>query len=178
MPWKNGGGETTEILAHPAGAGLDAFDWRISMARVAADGPFSAFPGIDRTLTVLDGAGLDLAIGGAAPVRLDPASGPLSFPADSPCHGRLVAGPVTDLNVMTRRGRFFHAVTRFDGTDGLPEVPAGGIVLVLCLAGRMPSGSGDAMLGPRDAVVLAPGDTWRPPAPDVVAALAVVVGPA
>ncbi|MBV9975040.1 MAG: HutD family protein, partial [Hyphomicrobiales bacterium] len=50
MPWKNGGGETTEIIASPEGAGLDEFDWRISMARVATDGPFSRFAGVDRTL--------------------------------------------------------------------------------------------------------------------------------
>lgn len=44
-PWKNGGGETAEILAFPAGAGFDDFSWRISTAIVAASGPFSAFPG-------------------------------------------------------------------------------------------------------------------------------------
>ena len=56
-PWKNGGGVTREIAAHPPEAGLDGFDWRLSMADVASDGPFSAFPGIDRTLTVIEGAG-------------------------------------------------------------------------------------------------------------------------
>ena len=50
MPWKNGGGTTTEVAVSPEGAGLDHFDWRISMARVEQDGPFSTFPGIDRTL--------------------------------------------------------------------------------------------------------------------------------
>ncbi len=48
MPWKNGSGETAEIAIWPDGVALDAFDWRISMARVAADGPFSAFAGVDR----------------------------------------------------------------------------------------------------------------------------------
>ncbi len=55
MPWKNGGGETVEIAIAPAGASLDAFDWRISMACVASSGPFSRLPGIDRTLAVLAG---------------------------------------------------------------------------------------------------------------------------
>jgi uncharacterized protein len=41
MPWKNRRGSTTEIAVGSAGASLDAFDWRISMAHVAADGPFS-----------------------------------------------------------------------------------------------------------------------------------------
>ena len=57
MPWKNGGGETTEIAVFPAGAGLDDFDWRVSMARVESSGPFSVFPGIDRTLAILEGEG-------------------------------------------------------------------------------------------------------------------------
>ena len=33
------------------------------MARVASDGPFSEFPGIDRTLAVVKGSGLVLTIG-------------------------------------------------------------------------------------------------------------------
>ena len=53
MPWKNGGGETVEIAVSPEGAALSEFDWRISMATVATDGPFSIFPGIDRTLSIL-----------------------------------------------------------------------------------------------------------------------------
>ena len=64
-PWKNGGGSTTEIAIGPAGASLEDFDWRISMARVASDGPFSDFPGIDRTLAVIKGSGLVLTIGDA-----------------------------------------------------------------------------------------------------------------
>lgn len=44
MPWKNGGGVTVEIAIHPPGASVNAFDWRISMATVAQDGPFSSFP--------------------------------------------------------------------------------------------------------------------------------------
>ena len=57
MPWKNGGGETTEIAVSPEGAGLDDFDWRVSMARVESSGPFSLFAGIDRTLAILEGEG-------------------------------------------------------------------------------------------------------------------------
>ena len=84
MPWKNGGGETMEIAVSPEGSGLDRFDWRVSMARIARDGPFSDFADVDRTLAILDGAGLRLAIAGRAPVELTAASAPLSFPADLP----------------------------------------------------------------------------------------------
>ena len=44
MPWKNGAGRTTEIAVHPAGAALDAFAWRVSIADIERDGPFSRFP--------------------------------------------------------------------------------------------------------------------------------------
>jgi uncharacterized protein len=112
MPWKNGGGETAEIAVFPPGAGLDSFGWRISMATVSSDGPFSAFSGIDRTLTILSGAGMELAIAGRQPVRLDPQSAPLSFPADVPTSARLIGDTIIDLNVMTRRKAFTHHVER------------------------------------------------------------------
>jgi len=111
-PWKNGGGSTTEIAAEPSGASLATFDWRVSMARVAADGPFSEFPGIDRTLAVVKGSGLVLMIGGGAPVTLACGSDPISFAGDIATSARLVAGEIIDLNVMTRRRRFSHELRR------------------------------------------------------------------
>lgn len=107
-PWKNGGGATTEIAAEPPGASLDTFDWRISMASVAVDGPFSTFPGIDRTLAVVSGKGLALTIGSNAAVSLERGSCPISFDGDVPTSARLTEGVITDLNVMTRRDRFDH----------------------------------------------------------------------
>lgn len=67
---KNGGGITTEIIVHPANASMADFDWRMSMADVAQDGPFSIFPGIDRTLCILEGAGMSLSIDEREPVVL------------------------------------------------------------------------------------------------------------
>ena len=103
-PWKNGGGVTREVAAWPPGAGFDDFHWRVSMAEVRADGPFSMFPGVDRILAVLQGR-LALDIEGRATVELDPGAPPAAFPGDAPTAGRVLSGPVTDLNVMTRRGR-------------------------------------------------------------------------
>lgn len=101
-PWKNGGGTTAEILASPAGAGFDDFDWRISTARVEASGPFSLFPGVDRVLTVIEGGGIALEIAG---VRhdLDTSSAPFAFPGDVACFGHLDGETLLDLNVMVRR---------------------------------------------------------------------------
>ncbi len=136
MPWKNGGGETVEIAVSPAGAGLADFDWRVSMATVATDGPFSVFPGIDRTLSILDGEGMTLIIEGRAPERLTQASEPLPFAADASTSATLIDGTIMDLNVMTRRGRFMHSVRRV-AIDGPREVAfETGTNLVLCHRGN------------------------------------------
>jgi environmental stress-induced protein Ves len=112
MPWKNGGGTTSEIAVSPDGAGLDDFDWRVSMAQVDGQGPFSLFPGVDRTLLVLDGPGFRLDIEGRRPVFVMQNSEPLTFPADVATFGWLRGGPVLDLNVMVRRGTYDHSVRR------------------------------------------------------------------
>ena len=135
MPWKNGGGTTTEIAVHPEGAGLDNFEWRVSMARVETDGPFSAFPGVDRTLAVLDGHGIALEVKGEKPVTLDSASKPHIFPADMQTSAALVAGPITDLNVMTRRGSWSHAVERVVARTPLHVALTGTVTLVLVATG-------------------------------------------
>jgi environmental stress-induced protein Ves len=112
MRWKNGGGETIEIAIEPERASLDAFDWRVSMARVASSGPFSIFPQVDRTLAILEGAEMILRLPGEAEVPLGQGSQPYAFPADIPVDATLTNGEITDLNVMTRRGRLRHCMRR------------------------------------------------------------------
>ncbi|HEX4767223.1 MAG TPA: HutD family protein [Lichenihabitans sp.] len=129
-PWKNGGGTTAEVAAFPPGAGFEDFGWRISMADVAADGPFSAFGGIDRTLVLIEGAALELDIDGVVH-RLDEATPLRSFRGEAATFGRLPAGPIRDLNVMTRRGRFGHAVDVVPpGVVDLHAEPAAALAVV------------------------------------------------
>ena len=109
-PWKNGGGVTREVAAYPRGSGAGEFDWRISIASVSRGGPFSVFPGVDRELAVLEGA-LSLSIEGRAEVSARSGSPPIHFPGDVPCLGEPHVLPVTDLNVMTRRGKFSSRMT-------------------------------------------------------------------
>ncbi|WP_328924107.1 HutD family protein [Streptomyces sp. NBC_00190] len=101
--WKNGGGVTREIAVRPEGAGMDDFVWRASLAEVGSDGPFSAFPGIDRTLTLAEGAGMDLTVGGVRRL-VDERYAPQDFAGDEPTDCRLLDGPVVNFNVMYRRG--------------------------------------------------------------------------
>jgi len=124
VPWKNGGGITREVLADPAAAGLERFDWRISTAEVRAAGPFSAFPGIERILCVLQGK-LSLAVAARAPIVLNADSAPYAFAGDDPAHGAPVDGPVIDLNVMARRGCFGAQVRRMRaGVEARISTPA------------------------------------------------------
>lgn len=101
-PWKNGGGETAEILVSPPGSGFDDFDWRISTAVVASDGPFSTFSGIDRVLTIVDGGPVLLSINEESHL-LDAASPPLFFSGDAACMAELRGERLLDFNVMLRR---------------------------------------------------------------------------
>ncbi|MER8834665.1 HutD family protein [Mesorhizobium sp. M0045] len=155
MPWKNGGGVTTEIVVSPPGAGLDDFDWRVSMARVEGSGPFSGFAGVDRTLALLEGEGMVLDIAGRPPVEITKASDPLAFPADVPTQATLIAGPIIDLNVMTRRARATHTVRRLLISAPTEIQAEADETLILCVDGELSvAGAAPMQLGPLDALLL------------------------
>lgn len=132
MPWKNGGGITMEIAVHPVEAKMDNFDWRVSMAIVSAGGPFSTFPDIDRTLTILKGGPMGLKINEAQEILLNSMSDPLFFAGDLPTTATLKGEAVTDLNVMTRRKKFGHRVTpiKIDSGSRRIETPTPSFLVV------------------------------------------------
>lgn len=132
-PWKNGGGVTREIVCQPPGAGLETFDWRVSIATIASDGPFSTFAGIDRIITLLEGGGVHLASDdGAIDHRLDSPLHPFAFPGEACLHARVLAGDCEDFNVMTRRSVCRARVQRLREASEL-SAPAG---LMLATRGR------------------------------------------
>lgn len=109
MPWKNGGGTTTEIATHPEDAGWDDFLWRVGIAEIAQSGPFSIFPGIDRSIMLLDcaqGSGMNLSVDGRS-FEMEQHKF-VDFPGEAVTHGVLRGEPVRDFNVMIRRGSFTH----------------------------------------------------------------------
>ncbi len=101
-PWKNGRGRTTEIASGPPGAALETFDWRVSVADVDADGPFSRFPGVERTIVLVGGSGIRLALDGRD-VELRAPFEPYTFDGDEAVDCTLIAGAVRDFNLMVRR---------------------------------------------------------------------------
>lgn len=103
--WKNGGGWTTELIAVPDGAGEPgaAFDWRVSIADIERDADFSAFPGCDRAIALLDGDGVELRFDAAAPALLREPLQFFHFAGEWKTHARLLGGPTRDFNVIVRR---------------------------------------------------------------------------
>lgn len=155
-PWKNGGGVTREIMAWPPGAGFDDFDWRLSMAEVRADGPFSSFPGVDRILAVLQGS-LRLTIEGRRALNVSPETAPAAFPGDAAIYAVVEAGPVLDLNLMSRRGKVRARLTRLDVLTPQVFGPVDATVLVIAASAslRVVSPASTCNLELHDAVLIA-----------------------
>lgn len=138
QPWRNGGGVTRELLCLPAGAGAD-WTLRISVADIAADGPFSPFPGVTRWFAVVSGAGvrLDFRHAGNGLRELRPGDAPLRFDgADAP-HCTLLDGTTRDLNVMVRSRRAEAHVTPAGFSDAAAPGPGPGFGLFALQALRL-----------------------------------------
>lgn len=133
-PWKNGGGSTSEVMVWPVGAGIDDFDWRVSIATIAKSGPFSIFPGVDRRIMLLEGDDVQLSSvdGANAHPVLTPLQ-PFAFDGDTPLGCTLLGGASTDLNVMTRRSRYRSELEVLRTSGVLAAAPHG---LLLTLGGR------------------------------------------
>lgn len=117
VPWKNGGGVTTDVATCPRGASNGGWDWRISMATFDRPGPFSRFEEVDRVLLLLSGA-LRLRLSDDdAPVELLPGD-VIRFAGDVPVFGEPRGGAAADLNIMSRRGRWQIAIDRLTPATG------------------------------------------------------------
>ncbi len=126
MPWKNGGGTTQEIASWPQGAALDSLGWRVSIATIAAAGPFSVFAGIDRSIMLLEGDGVRLqSEDGAIDHRLDAPHRPFAFSGDAMLDCTLLGGASNDFNVMTRRGQWRADVQVLSHASAIDAAPHG-----------------------------------------------------
>ncbi|MCF8211349.1 MAG: HutD family protein, partial [Rhodoferax sp.] len=129
-PWKNGGGVTREIACQPAGAGLDQFIWRVSIASIAQSGPFSTFAGVDRVIMLLAGGGVRLTAADGSSQPLDTPLAPYAFAGETKLQCDLLAGASTDFNVMTRRSAVRAQVDVVRGRAELPAPPQGLLYVV------------------------------------------------
>lgn len=130
--WANGAGVTRVLAAGSLPGSPADFDWRLSIASVIS-GPFSALPGVDRILTLVEGPTLSLTVDGhqheVAPCR------PLTFRGESVTVCQ-TTGPASALNVMTRRAVCSATVTVRIGS-GVVAAPLGCLTYLVALAGTV-----------------------------------------
>ena len=129
-PWKNRRGRKADVA--------EGEGWFVGLAWIEARAAFSDFPGMDRTITLVEGEGFTLTVDGE-PHVLRGAGALHSFPGELPVVAEPLAGPCTVLNAMTRRGSWSHQV-RVAG-----ELPPDGFALVL--HGTVDDPSGPARAG-------------------------------
>lgn len=115
-PWKNGGGITHEIARLD---GPNGWLWRLSIAEVASNGPFSRFDGYARILTVIKGAGITLQ-GPKGALNALPLQ-PVAFDGATAIDGRLMDGPLHDLNLIYDPRRIAGQVERLPTPCDLPH---------------------------------------------------------
>lgn len=159
QPWRNGGGSTQELLAWPDGTG---WQWRISVATIAQDGPFSAFPGVQRWFVVLAGAGVALQLAHRL-VRVTPASPPLRFDGAGAPGCTLLGGPTLDLNLMLRQDAGMGSMQV--AAAGLPWLCAAPHRALFCSGrGQLQAGDEPAVRAPAMSLLhsaQASGQAWR-----------------
>ncbi|GEB55841.1 HutD/Ves family protein [Streptomyces gardneri] len=167
--WRNDGGATRQIASRPAGD--EDFVWRASIADIDRDGPFSAFPGVDRTLTLLAGDGVRLSCPGVFDRLLERAGEPFAFSGDLALAAELPGGACRVLNIMVRRGR---ATARVERVTGRVVPPSGHAGVLHVLGGHWQAGTDGPVLAPGqgvwwDADAQAPGGAVAPLSPDATA---------
>lgn len=152
-PWKNGLGRTREMAVQPPADGGMEFLWRVSVAEVDSAAPFSAFPGIDRTIVLLEGAGFTLTLDGKREHALTTPFAPFEFPGEAAVTVVLAGGPTRDFNLMVRRAQARGELQVWHGP--MTRTTDAATVLVFCARGTIDTADGR----------LHAGDAWRPATP-------------
>lgn len=135
VPWKNGGGVTTDIAAEYApGAepgGWNGMIWRLSRTRIETPGPFSDLPGYDRLLAVIDGSGLVLHPKGRPPLDVRARFRPVRFAGEWPIDSELTQGAVGVLNLLGDRSKIGIELSFVAASSEATLSPAPSILLAL-----------------------------------------------
>ena len=187
QPWRNGAGVTRLIASGRAGPGVananapadgEEFDWRLSLADIREDGPFSVFPGIDRCAVLL-GDGRIMLTGATDSRYLSPLQ-PLSFAGEAQWHARcdLNTSMPRILNLMVRRNTMRSGVCVVNAAQRLP---AAATLFVLVASGQWEFAPADQAPATALAVgvagiahALAAGAVMRPCAPGSEAIIVVL----
>jgi len=135
--WQNGGGITHQIIRKDDEYGML---WRLSVAEVTSDGPFSLFEGIDRSIMLLSGDGFRLQGQTGVLCELPEPLQPFYFAGETEINCSLLGGPVRDFNLMLRRDTYAsvlsvleiapHAALSVLGQTSLLYIAAGDVAVV------------------------------------------------
>ena len=156
MPWRNGGGTTTELVIDPG----ERFRFRASIADVRESGPFSRFEGYDRHIMIVEGQGMTLACGAHGDIELAPFA-PKFFSGDWDVTGRLHAGPVRDFNwIVDAKARSSLEVRDVDAPTTV-RVPSGSTCVVHVFSGSLREASAGETLVATDDLALTPATPAR-----------------
>ena len=153
QPWKNGLGRTRELAVQRSVLGSEDFLWRVSIAEVDSAAPFSRFPGIDRQIVLLDGAGFTMTLDDSRTHTLTTPFAPFAFPGEAKVEVMLVDGATRDFNLMVRRNAIRGDVQAWSGPAMQTSDQA--TMLVFCARGEIDTVDGR----------LGAGDAWRPTRP-------------
>ena len=139
MPWRNGGGSTTELAIEPLGGDLaTGFDWRVSLAEVGTSGPFSAFPGYRRLIALVEGEGMTLVFDDGERHALEQPLAPFGFDGGRALRGELHAGPVRDFNLIYDPARVRASLWPLHGgVDRAAVDLVADTIVFVCLAGGL-----------------------------------------
>jgi environmental stress-induced protein Ves len=152
MPWRNGGGTTTELVVDSP----DRFCFRASIADVKTSGPFSRFEGYDRHIMIVEGEGMTLACGAHGDIELAPFV-PRHFSGDWDVHGALRAGPVRDFNWIVDRSRARSSLeVRVLDTRTIVPVPRGTTCVIHVFGGSLREATAGETIVATEDVELSP----------------------
>lgn len=136
MPWRNGKGNTIELLKE-ALPDSDGFAWRLSMADVTSDGEFSNFGGYQRTLLLLEGNGITLDCNQSHQHRLTQRLQAAEFSGDDNTIASLHDGPIKDFNIMTHRDHCSAVVTTCNQPEDMPIIVDARVILIYVVEGEL-----------------------------------------
>jgi len=162
--WHNGAGWTREIATGPldaVGGVTPAWHWRLSIAEIDRDGPFSTFEGVERECMLLHGQGAALQFENAPSQLLSPPFGRLRFSGEARLSASLVDGRVEVFNLMWRRERVQASTWRRPLVGSMVvfvDPDSCWVVHVLAGQARISGGTDAPMLSMGDTAILRAGE--------------------
>jgi environmental stress-induced protein Ves len=152
MPWANGRGTSYEIVSDRNES--DEWTWRLAMAPVNEDGPFSRIECVNRFLAVIQGNGMLLSVD-RKKVQCRPMQ-VVRFRGDAITDAMLTDGPITDINLMIRRKEADGEMTIVAEAG---QLRGASIVVAIGGSAQVQCGDSTIELEPHDSMLECDGET-------------------